>query len=161
MALEVGDKAPDFTLKSNQNGDVKDVSLHDYKGKNVVLLFYPQAFSGTCTNEMCSVSKSFGDYKSLNAEVLGIGVDSVFTQGAWSKQNNLNFPLLSDFNREVIEQYGTRYEDGGFVHGMNGVSRRAAFVIDKDGVIRHKEILASAGDLPDFDKVKETLRSLQ
>lgn len=161
MSLKVGDKAPDFTLKSkNVTGDVKDITLSDYKGKNVVLLFFPQAFTGTCTDEICSVSNGVSEYSDLNAEVLAISVDSVFTQEAWSKANGIGIPLLSDFNREVIKEYGTIYPDGGFVHGMNGVSRRSAFVIDKDGVVRYEEILDNAGELPDFEKIKEVLASL-
>jgi glutaredoxin-dependent peroxiredoxin len=161
MALEIGTKAPEFTLKSkNLTGEVKDISLGDYKGKNVVLLFHPQAFTGTCTTEMCTVSEGFEYYAKLDAVVLGISVDSVFTLEAWGKQNNITIPLLSDFNKEVIKSYGTIYPDGGFVFGMNGVSRRSAFVVDKEGIIRYKEILDDAGKLPDFDKIKEVLKSL-
>lgn len=161
MSISIGDKAPEFTLKSkNVTGEVKDYSLSDYKGKNVVLLFFPQAFTGTCTTELCTVSEGLDAYSSMNAEVLGISVDSVFTQEAWAKANNISIPLLSDFNKEVIKLYGTEYPAGGFVHGMNGVSKRAAFVIDKDGVVRYSEVLESAGDLPSFDKIKETLQGL-
>lgn len=161
MAVEVGQKAPDFTLKSkNQTGEVKDISLHDFKGKKVVLFFHPQAFTGTCTTEMCSISNEFDIYKNLDAEVIAVSVDSVFTHEAWAKQNNINFPLLSDFNREVIPKYGVMYKDGEFVFGMKGVSKRSAFVIDKDGIIRYKEILDDAGQLPNFEKIKEVLKSL-
>jgi peroxiredoxin len=162
MALKVGDKAPDFTLKSkNLTGEVKDVSLSNYKGKNLVILFFPQAFSGGCTKEACSVNDGLGNYGSLGADVIGISVDSVFTQEAWSKANNLNFPLLSDFNKKTIIDYGTRYDDGKFVYDMNGVSRRSAFVVDKDGIIRYAEILDDAGKQPDFNKINETLKSLK
>jgi len=109
---------------------------------------------------MCSVSNGLSSYSDLNAEVLGISVDSVFTQEAWAKANNITIPLLSDFNKKVINLYDTSYPDGGFVFDMNGVSKRAAFVIDKDGIVRYSEVLENAGDLPDFDKVKETLKSL-
>lgn len=161
MALKVGDKAPDFTLKSkNLTGDVKDISLSDYKGKNLVVLFFPQAFTGTCTKEMCEISEGMNSYNSLNADVVGISVDSIFTQEAWSKANGIKIPLLSDFNRKTIVDYGTRYDDGKFVHGMNNVSRRSAFVVDKDGVIKYAEILDDAGQLPNFDKINETLKSL-
>lgn len=161
MALKVGDKAPDFTLKSkNLTGDVKDVSLSDYKGKNLVVLFFPQAFTGTCTKEMCEISEGMNSYNSLNADVVGISVDSIFTQEAWSKANGIKIPLLSDFNRKTIVDYGTRYDDGKFVHGMNNVSRRSAFVVDKDGVIKYAEVLDDAGQLPNFDKINETLKSL-
>lgn len=161
MALKVGDKAPDFTLKSkNLTGDVKDISLNDYKGKNLVILFYPQSFTGTCTKEMCTVSEGLDQFSSANTDVVGISVDSIFTQEAWSKANNIKIPLLSDFNRKTIVDYGTRYDDGKFVHGMNNVSRRAAFVVDKDGVIKYAEVLDDAGQLPNFDKINETLKSL-
>ena len=161
MSLKVGDKAPDFTLKSkNMTGEVKDYSLSDYKGKNVVLLFHPEAFTGVCTDEMCSITDGLNEYKDLNAEVLGISVDSIFTLDAWSKANNIGIPLLSDFNKEVIKSYDTIYPDGGFGFDMNGVSRRSAFVIDKDGVVQYAEILESAGDLPNFDKIKEVLATL-
>ena len=141
MSINIGDNAPEFTLNSkNITGEVKDYSLSDYKGKNVVLLFFPQAFSGTCTTEMCTVTEGLDAYTNMNAEVLGISVDSVFTQEAWSKANNISFPLLSDFNKEVIKLYDTQYPDGGFVFGMNGVSKRAAFLIDKIGKIQYSEI---------------------
>lgn len=161
MSLKVGDKAPDFTLKSkNMTGEAKDISLSDYKGKNVVLLFFSQAFTGACKDEMCSVTNGVGNYAGLNAEVLGISVDSVFTQEAWSKADNIGVPLLSDFNREVIKLYGTEFPPGEFVFGMNGVSRRAAFVIDKEGTIQYIDITDDVAKLPDFDKLKEAVNKL-
>lgn len=161
MAITIGNKAPDFTLKSkNQTGEIKDVSLQDFKGKNVILLFYPLSFTGVCTSEMCSISEGFEFYSNLNAEVLGISVDSIFTQEAWAKQNKITIPLLSDFNKEVCAKYETLYPDGGFVLGMNGVSKRAAFIIDKEGIIKYTEILEDAGQLPNFEKIKEVLKSL-
>lgn len=161
MSITIGSKAPEFTLKSkNQTGEVKDISLGDFKGKNVVLLFHPQAFTGGCTTEMCTISEGYEDYTKLNAVVLGISVDSVFTLEAWGKQNNLTFPLLSDFNRVVCAKYGTLYPDGGFVFGMNGVSKRSAFIIDKEGIVRYTEILDDAGQMPNFEKIKEVLKSL-
>ncbi|MCX6159896.1 MAG: redoxin domain-containing protein [Ignavibacteriae bacterium] len=161
MELKTGDTAPVFTLKSkNQTGEIKDVSLADYKGKNVVILFYPLSFTGVCTTEMCTVSEGFEQYGNLNAEVIGISVDSIFSQEAWAKQNGITIAVLSDFNREVCSRYGTLYADGGFVLGMNGVSKRSAFVVDKEGIIKYAEILEDAGTLPDFDKIKEVLKSL-
>jgi glutaredoxin-dependent peroxiredoxin len=161
MAIEIGKKAPEFTLKSkNQTGEVKDISLGDYKGKNVILLFHPLAFTGVCTTEMCTISEGFEYYSQLNAVVLGISVDTVFTHEAWAKQNKITIPLLSDFNKEVCAKYGTLYPDGGFVLGMNGVSKRAAFIVDKEGIVRYAEILDDAGQLPDFEKIKEVLKSL-
>ncbi|CAN5427218.1 peroxiredoxin [soil metagenome] len=161
MALKVGDKAPDFSLKSkNQTGEVKDVKLSDFKGKNVVLSFFPQSFTGTCTTQMCTISNDAPEYGD-NTETLGISVDSVFTQEAFGKQNNINYPLLSDFNREVTDTYGVRFGDDEFVYGMKGVAKRAVFVIDKDGVIRYTETTENAGKLPDFEKVKEALKDLK
>ncbi len=157
MSLKIGDIAPDFTLKSkNVTGELKDVKLSDFKGKNVVLLFFPLAYTGVCTTEMCTVSEGFEQYSNLNAEVLGISVDSPFTQEAWAKQNNITIPLLSDFNKEVVEKYGVKYD----LLVFNGVSKRSAFVIDKSGKIAHIEILEDAGQLPNFDKIKEVLKSL-
>ncbi len=159
MAVKVGDKAPDFTLMSkNITGEPKPVSLADYKGKNVVILFYPLSFTGTCTEEMCTISGGFNEYANLNAEVLGISVDSIFTQEAWAKSNGITIPLLSDFNKEIAGKYGALYSE--FVLGMHGVAKRSAFVVDKEGVIQYTEILEDAGKLPNFDKIKECLKSL-
>lgn len=159
MTLKIGDLAPNFTLKSkNKTGEPADVKISDYKGKNVVLLFYPLSFTGVCTNEMCSITAGFNEYANLNAEVFGISVDSMFTQEAWAKANNISIPLLSDFNKEVSAAYGAIYEE--FVLGMKGVAKRSAFVIDKNGVIQYAEVLEDAGQLPNFEKIKEVLKSL-
>lgn len=161
MAIVIDEKAPDFTLKSkNLTGEVKDVKLSDYRGKNVVLFFFPQAFTGVCTKEMCTVSDDVKSYDDMNTVTLGISVDSVFTLEAFAKQNNIKIPLLSDFNREVTDKYGVRFGDNEFAHGMKGVSKRAVFVIDKEGILRYTETTESAGNLPDFEKVKEALNSL-
>lgn len=161
MSINIGNKAPEFSLKSkNQTGDIKDIALSDYKGKNLVILFYPLSYTGVCTNEMCSVSEGFEFYSNLNAEVIGISVDSIFTQEAWAKQNGIKIALLSDFNKEVCAKYGTLYPDGGFVLGMNGVSKRAAFIVDKEGTVKYAEVLEDAGQLPNFEKIKEVLKSL-
>jgi glutaredoxin-dependent peroxiredoxin len=162
MSLKIGDLAPDFKLFSkNTTGEPKEIALSDYKGKNVVVLFYPLSFTGVCTTEMCTISEGFEQYSALNASVIGISVDSIFSQEAWAKANKITIPLLSDFNSEVSTKYGTRYADGGFVLGLNGVSKRAAFVIGKDGKIAYAEILEDAGKLPDFDKIKEVLKTLK
>lgn len=161
MSITIGTKAPEFSLKSkNQTGDIKDIALNDYKGKNLVILFYPLSYTGVCTSEMCSVSEGFEFYTNLNADVIGISVDSIFTQEAWAKQNGIKIALLSDFNKEVCAKYGTLYPDGGFVLGMNGVSKRAAFIVDKEGLIKYAEVLEDAGQLPNFEKIKEVLKSL-
>lgn len=155
MKLSAGQKAPSFALF---NSEKEKVNLEDFKGKNVLLLFFPQAFTGVCTKELCSVRDNIASYNNVNAQVLGISVDSVFTLNRYRQEQELNFPLLSDFNKEVSAAYGTLYEN--WIFDMKGVAKRSAFVIDKDGVIRYAEVLESAGDLPDFEKINETLRSL-
>lgn len=155
MALSVGDKAPDFKLRDS---DKNEVSLSDFKGKNVVLLFFPLAFTGVCTTELCSMRDNIGEYKDLDAQILAVSVDSLFTLEKFKAEQNLNFPLLSDFNKEVSQQYDTFYQD--FVLDMKGVSKRSAFVIDKAGVVQYAEVLESAGDLPNFETVKATLTNL-
>jgi glutaredoxin-dependent peroxiredoxin len=155
MAVSVGQVAPDFTLF---NTEKKEISLSDYKGKNVVLLFFPLAFTGVCTTELCSMRDDIGTYAGLNAEVLALSVDSLFTLDKFKAEQNLPFNLLSDFNKKVSTAYGSIY--GNFVLGMEGVSKRSAFVIDAEGVIQYAEVLESAGDLPNFDAVKATLAGL-
>ncbi|MCB9283196.1 MAG: peroxiredoxin [Lewinellaceae bacterium] len=155
MALKVGDQAPDFTL---YNTDKQQVSLSEFRGANVVLLFFPQAFSGVCTKELCAMRDDIASYEGLNAQVLAVSVDSVFTLGKFKEDQRFSFPLLSDFNKEVSQEYGAFYEE--FVFGMKGVARRSAFVIDEEGTIRYAEVLESAGDLPNFEAVKETLQEL-
>jgi peroxiredoxin len=161
MALSVGQPAPDFTLKTRSNGETVNAKLSDYHGKNVVLLFFPLAFTGVCTKELCSVSEGLDAYNALNAQVLGISVDSPFTLEVFAQKNNITFPLLSDFNKEAAKAYGTLYDV--FVPGgldMNGVAKRSAFVVDKQGVVRYAEVLESAGDLPNFANIATTLQSL-
>lgn len=152
MALQVGDTAPGFTLISS---DKEKVSLNDYQGKNVVLLFFPMAFTGVCTAELCSMRDNIADYEDLDAQIVGISVDSPFTLNKFKADQHLNFPLLSDFNKEVSQAYGAYYDE--FVLGLRGVSKRSAFVIDKDGVLRYAEVLDNAGELPNFEAVKATL----
>jgi peroxiredoxin len=155
MSVQVGQEAPDFTLK---NTDMEDVTLSSYRGqKNVLLLFVPLAFSGVCTREVCSVRDNLNAYSALDAEVFGISVDSPFSQKAWKEKEHLNFALLSDFNREVVKAYGAQYDR---LMAFEGVAKRSAFVIDKAGKIQYAEVLESAGDLPNFDKINETLKSL-
>jgi peroxiredoxin len=156
MALKVGDKAPDFTLPSfTPSAEVANISLSDYKGEKIVLLFFPQAFTGTCTNEMCTVRDNFDMYKGLNASVLGISVDGTFVQKAFAKANNIPVPLLSDYNREVIRKYDVVLPE--FAHGMKETAQRAVFVIDKDGIIKYVEVTAKAGDQVNFDALKKAL----
>jgi peroxiredoxin len=154
MAVQPGDAAPDFTLK---NTDMEEVSLSSLKGKNVVLLFVPFAFTGVCTQELCDITGGLSAYKELDAEVLGISVDSPFSQKAWAEKEGIGIPLLSDLNREVSAAYGAQYDD--FI-GFQGVAKRSAFVIDKEGVVRYASISDDPKVLPDFEAVRACLQSL-
>jgi peroxiredoxin len=155
MTIKIGDSAPAFTLK---NSDCKDVSLTDYKGKTSVLLFFPLAFTGVCTEELCHMRDNLSKYENLNAEILAVSVDSPFTLAKFKAENNLNFPVLSDFNKDVSQAYGAFYED--FVLGLKGVSKRAVFVIDGDGKIQYQEVLDNAGNLPNFTELENALAKL-
>lgn len=156
MSITKGQKAPDFKL---YNTDKKEVELASLKGKNVVLLFFPLAFTSTCTAELCSVRDNIAQYNSLNAVILGISVDSLFTLGKFKAEQNLNFDLLSDFNKSASLDYGSLYES--FILGMNGVSKRSAFVIDKNGMVQYAEVLEKASDIPNFDAINKTLEELK
>lgn len=151
MSAKLNSKAPDFTL---QNTEGQETSLSDFQGQNVMLLYFPLAFSSTCTEELCTMRDNMKLYNALNAKVLGISVDSFFTLKAFKNSQNLNFLLLSDFNKEVSQKYDALYEN---YFGMKGVSKRASFVIDQQGIIRHREILEDSGDLPDFKAIQQTL----
>ena len=155
MSLQKGDKAPDFKL---YNSDKQEVSLSDYTGKNVVILFFPLAFTGVCTAELCEMRDNIVTYANLNAEILAISVDSLFTLEKFKAEQKLPFDLLSDFNKEVSGTYGSLYEN--FVLGMKGVSKRSAFVVDAAGIIQYAEVLESAGDIPNFEAVQAALASL-
>jgi peroxiredoxin len=159
MALTVGTQAPDFSLKSKQGDAIIDIHLADYAGKsNVVLLFFPLAFTGVCTAEMCEVSAGLGGYSALNATVIGISVDSPFAQAAWAAQEKITIPLASDLNKDTAFAYGTLLENLG---GFGSASARAAFVIDKAGVIQYAEQTPTPKDLPHFEAVKAKLAELQ
>lgn len=155
MSIQIGTPAPDFTLISF---DKKEVSLNQFKGKNVVLLFFPMAFTSVCTAELCSMRDTIKDYEGLNAQILAVSVDSPFTLERYRSDQKLNFPLLSDFNKEVSRTYDSFYEE--FALGLRGVSKRSAFLIDKEGIIRYAEVLDNAGEIPNFEALKETLSSL-
>ena len=159
MALKTGDKAPDFTLPSfTPSPELTQVSLNSLRGKNVVLLFFPQAFTGTCTEEICTMSENFDAYKGMNAEVLGISVDGTFVQKAFAEKNGIKIPLLSDFNKEAVKTYDVLRPE--FAHGMKGTAERAVYVIDKDRVIRYVEVMASPGDQVNFEGIKKAVASL-
>ena len=156
MAIRVGEPAPDFALPGSQGNE--PVRLSSFRGdKNVVLFFFPLAWTSVCTKEMCSIRDSYAEYGKLNAQVLGISVDSSFALKAWAKEEGFTFPLLSDFNKDVSASYGALYED---LMGLKGVSKRAAFVIDRAGVVRHAEVLPKASELPDFGAIKRVLTDI-
>ena len=155
MSILIGQPAPEFTLHDSEKNKV---SLSDFKGKNVLLLFYPQAFTGVCTKELCAVRDDISRYSNVNAQVLGISVDSVFTLAKYKEEQRFNFPLLSDFNKEVSALYDTLYTE--WILDMKGVSKRSAFIIDKAGNICYAEVLESAGDMPDFKAINKVLDGL-
>ena len=155
MTLSVGTSAPNFTLKTKTPEGLSEVTLSSHKGESsVVLLFFPFAFTGVCTEETCSVRDDLSSYENLNAKVYGLSVDSPFAQEAMALKENLNFPLLSDFNKEVSSEYGVLYED--FI-GFKGVCKRSAFVISKDGDITFAWSTDDPKQLPDFNAIKEAL----
>jgi peroxiredoxin len=155
MAIEVGKEAPEFSLFDTTK---TKVSLGDFKGKNVLLLFFPQAFTGVCTKELCAVRDDMSRYNNANAQVIGLSVDSVFTLKKYKEDQQYNFILLSDFNKEVSATYGSLYQD--WILEMKGVSKRSAFVIDKEGIVRYAQVLEIAGELPDFEAINQVLADL-
>jgi peroxiredoxin len=159
MAIEVGDKAPDFSLKSKNAAGITDVKLSANAGqKNTVILFFPLAFTGVCTTEMCDITAGLSAYSGLNADVIAISVDSPFAQEAWAKQHNIGITIASDLNKKTATDYGVLLPDLG---GFGAVSARAAFVVDKAGVVQYSEQTATVKDLPNFAAVKEVLAKLQ
>lgn len=156
MTLEIGSDAPNFTLKTKTAEGLKEITLTDYTGSsNVVLLFFPFAFTSVCMAEACSVRDDLSAYESLNAKVFGISVDSPFAQEVMSIKESLNFPLLSDFNKAVSKNYGVLYED--FI-GFKGVSKRSAFVISSEGKITFSWSSEDPKQLPDFAEIKKALQ---
>jgi len=156
MSNLIGKQAPTFSLFDTEK---KAVSLEDFKGKNVVVLFFPLAFTGVCTAELCNIRDNIGMYNATNAQVLGISVDSVFTLGKFKEEQKLNFPLLSDFNKAASKAFDVLYEVFPALE-MQGVSKRSAFVIDKEGVVQYEEVCATPGDLPNFEAIQQTLNKL-
>src|SRR5580765_38089 len=154
MSLDVGSNAPDFTL---MNQERQPVTLSGLTGQPVVLAFCPAAFSGTCQQELCTLRDSMGELSKANAQVLGISTDTFFALKAFHDQQQLGFPLLSDYNKEVIRDYGVFNED---MIGLKGIAKRAVFVLDKDGVVRYREVLEDARNEPDYKKVLDSVASL-
>src|SRR5512143_3851089 len=158
MAISVGTKAPDFTLKSKQASGLVDVKLSNNLGKkNTVLLFFPAAFTSVCTQELCDITSGLNAYAGMNADVIGISVDTPFAQEAWAQKEKIGITLASDLNKEVTKAYGVLFP---MLAGVGDTAARAAFVIDKNGVIQYSEQTPSPKELPNFAKVKETLSKL-
>jgi peroxiredoxin len=158
MALPEGNKAPDFTLKSKQASGVVDVKLSaNFGQKNTLVLFFPLAFTSVCTQEMCDITSGLNAYTGLNADVIGISVDSPFAQAAWAQKEKISVTLASDLNKKTAEAYGVLLPD---LLGLGATSARAAFVIDKAGVIRYSEQTPTPKDLPNFAAIKATLAKL-
>lgn len=155
MKIEIGQMAPGFTLFDSEKNQV---TLADFKGQPVLLLFFPLAFTSTCTKELCSVRDNISWYNGVNAKVLGVSVDALYTLAKYKEEQHLNFTLLSDFNKEVSIAYSSIYEMFGF--NMKGVSKRSAFVIDKEGVVQYAEVLDNAGEIPDFEVIQAVLSGL-
>lgn len=158
MAIPTGIKAPEFSLKTKTAEGLQDIKLSDNFGrKNTVLLFVPLAFTGVCTKELCDVSAGLSAYESLNAQVIGISVDSPFAQEAWAQKESITIPLASDLNKEVAKAYDVLLPD---LVGIGSASARAAFVIDKEGIIRYAEQTPTPLELPTFEAIKATLAQL-
>ena len=151
--LEAGSQAPDFTL---MNQDRQPVTLREARGTPVVLAFFPAAFSSVCTKELCTFRDSLAKLNEATAQVYGISVDTFFTLKAFADQQGLTFPLLSDFNKDVIRQYGVFNED---MIGLKGIAKRAVFVLDKEGVVQHREVLDDARNEPNYEKVFQALKA--
>ena len=159
MPIPTGSKAPDFTLKSKQASGLVDVKLSNNFGKkNTVLLFFPLAFTGVCTSEMCDVTAGLSAYSGMNADVIAVSVDSPFAQEAWARQHKIGITLASDLNKTTARAYGVLLDD---LMGFGSTSARAAFVIDKNGVVQYSEQTPSPKELPNFAKVKEVLGKLK
>ena len=156
MAVEVGQAAPEFSLYDTERNKR---SLSEFKGKNVVLAFVPGAFTGTCTTEMCNLRDQMDQFNSMNAEILGISVDPPFSQKAWADANNLNFTMLSDFNREATNAYDVAWNNMAGLEGYTAANR-SVFVVDKEGVVRYKWLAPSPADLPDYDEIRQALSQL-
>ena len=159
MAIPVGSKAPDFTLKSKTATGLVDISLSNNIGKkNTVILFFPLAFTSVCTTEMCDITAGLSQYSDMNADVIAISVDSPFAQEAWAQKEKISIKLASDLNKKTADAYGTLLPD---LIGLGAVSARAAFVIDRNGIVQYSEQTPTPKDLPNFAAVKETLARLK
>ncbi|MEI8342820.1 MAG: redoxin domain-containing protein [Verrucomicrobiota bacterium] len=159
MALPIGSKAPDFTLKSKNASGLVDVTLSaNFGSKNTLLLFFPLAFTSVCTSEMCDISNGLNGYSDLGAAVIGVSVDSPFAQEAWAQKENIGITLASDLNKETTKAFGVEFPG---LAGIGDTSARAAFVIDKNGVIQYSEQTPTPKDLPNFEAIKAKLAELK
>jgi glutaredoxin-dependent peroxiredoxin len=155
MQIETGQQATDFSL---YDSDKQKITLSEYKGQPVLILFFPLAFTSTCTKELCSVRDDLQWYNDLQVKVFAISVDSLHTLKKYKEEQNLNFTLLSDFNKEISRAYDSLYENFGY--GMKGVTKRSAFVIDREGIVQYAEVLEDASRVPDFQAIRDTLNRL-
>ena len=155
MNIQIGQPSPDFTLYDSTKNKI---TLSDMKGENVLLLFFPLAFTSTCTAELCSIRDNISFYNNVNAKVFGISVDSLHTLAKFKSEQSLNFTLLSDFNKDVSLLYGSLYEM--FSYNMKGVSKRSAFIIDREGIVRYVEVLENASEQPNFKNINLTLENI-
>jgi glutaredoxin-dependent peroxiredoxin len=153
MSISVGAKAPKFELFDSEK---QKVSLSSYAGKNVVVLFFPLAFTGVCTAELCTMRDGLAAFNGMNTDVVAISVDSLFVLDKFKKENNLNFPLLSDFNKEASKAYDSLY-DVFPAFEMQGVSKRSAFVVNAEGNIIYAEYCPTPGDQPNYEAIKQVL----
>jgi peroxiredoxin len=159
MPIAVGTKAPDFTLKSKDANGLKDITLSaNFGKKNTLVLFFPLAFTGVCTQEFCDVSQGLGAFEGLNAEIIGISVDSPFAQEAWAQAKGITVPLVSDLNKTTTKAYGVEFPG---LAGIGDTSARAAFIVDKNGVVQYAEQTPTPKDLPNFDAIKAKLATLK
>ena len=154
MSVDVGSKAPDFTLTDQ---DRRPVTLSAERGRPVVLAFFPAAFSSVCAKELCTFRDHLAELNRGKAKVYGISVDTFFALKAFQTDQKISFPLLSDFNKQVIRDYGVFNED---MIGLKGIAKRAVFVLDRDGIVRHREVLDDARNEPDYQKVFDVLAAL-
>ena len=154
--IEIGTKAPDFTLV---NQDMKKVTLSDYQGQNVVLAFYPGAFTGGCTKEMCTIRDEIAELENLNAQIFGISVNDPFSNKAFHEENVLNFPLLCDYTREVVQKYGVYHEDFAGLKGYTA-AKRSVFILDSDGVVQYMWVTEDPRVMPPYEEIRQKLAEL-
>lgn len=157
MSVNVGDTAPDFTLFSDEK---ESWTLSDHRGKNVVLLFFPAAFTGTCTTELNTINNSLARFNDANAIVVGISTDTPFVLTEFKAANMLNYSLLSDHSAKVAEIYGVKFNNDFTPMGFDRIAKRSVFVIDEDGAVVHREVLDNPGNEPDYEAITGVLEAV-